>query len=273
MLYSKDGRKGQYVNIALPPGTHHLMFLVDDVMMTNPDLPTAVDYNNVLVNYIEIAIEDVVKPRRESNQTVTDKREVVYPAQQTQQPAPVPEEEDGVEEPMDEAELLAEEIKPGDFRRIMPQALEDIDCPDEDQRYIDAARVIGDCQGPPSLPLFLGKAILNGTLPNKDDSSVLGLPNHTVLNHLMTSSVKNGVLATSTTTRYRSKVSNILHLSSHLLIDSVCHHHQLQACPWRSKAGQGQGLEVELSCRRYQQGYDHDLRIQPDGRGARAVMS
>lgn len=47
---------------------------------------------------------------------------------------------------------------------------------------------------------------MNGNLPVKDDSSVLALPNHTVLNHLMTSSVKNGVLATSVTTRYKKKV-------------------------------------------------------------------
>jgi hypothetical protein len=199
--YSKDGRKGQYVIIGLPQGTHHLMFLVDDVMMTNPDLPTAVDFNNVLVNYIEIAPEDVVKPRRESNQTVAEKREAVYPA------AVPEEEEDGVEQPVEDGELVVEEVKPGDFRQIVPRALSDIELADEDPRYQDAVRVIGDLSGPPALPMFLSKSILNGNLPNKDDSSVLGLPNHTVLNHLMTSSVKNGVLATSVTTRYRDKVS------------------------------------------------------------------
>lgn len=176
------------------------MFLVDDVMMTNPDLPTAVDFNNVLVNYIEIAPEEITKQRRESNQTVTDKREVVYPAVVAE------EEEDGVEQPVEDGEFVAEEVKPGDFRQIVPRALSDIDLPDDDPRYQDAARVISDLSGPPTLPLFLGKSILNGQLPNKDDSSVLGLPNHTVLNHLMTSSVKNGVLATSVTTRYKDKV-------------------------------------------------------------------
>jgi hypothetical protein len=35
---------------------------------------------------------------------------------------------------------------------------------------------------------------------------VLIMPNHTVLNHLATSSIKNGVLATSGTTRYKRKV-------------------------------------------------------------------
>jgi hypothetical protein len=39
----------------------------------------------------------------------------------------------------------------------------------------------------------------------KDDASVLIMPNHTVLNHLATSSIKNKVLATSATTRYKRK--------------------------------------------------------------------
>jgi hypothetical protein len=46
----------------------------------------------------------------------------------------------------------------------------------------------------------------------KDDSSLLNNPNHTVLNHLATSSIKNGVLATSVTTRYKRKyVTTILY--------------------------------------------------------------
>jgi hypothetical protein len=46
----------------------------------------------------------------------------------------------------------------------------------------------------------------------KDDSSVLTIPNHTVLNHLLTSSIRSGVLATSATTRYKKKtVTTILY--------------------------------------------------------------
>jgi hypothetical protein len=56
------------------------------------------------------------------------------------------------------------------------------------------------------LPLFLNKSILNGVTPMKDDSSVLIMPNHTVLNHLATSSIRDDILATSATTRYKQKV-------------------------------------------------------------------
>lgn len=205
-LTDPDNRKnapGMFTTINLPSGTHHLKFVVDGEMVTSPSLPTAVDFNNFLVNYIEIATEDLSKPRRES-------------AQPGPRPASTPgltadEHEharSGVHTPaeLDIDELQAEEIPAGDFRRIIPQALIDIDLPEEDPRYQAAQKILTEVPGPPSLPLFLSRSILNGLLPVKDDNSVLTLPNHTVLNHLMTSSVKNGVLATSVTTRYKKKV-------------------------------------------------------------------
>ena len=72
--------------------------------------------------------------------------------------------------------------------------------------YLRASKAIEHLPQPPSLPLFMTKSILNATTPHKDDASVLTMPNHTVLNHLATSSIKAGVLATSGTTRYKKKV-------------------------------------------------------------------
>jgi hypothetical protein len=43
-----------------------------------------------------------------------------------------------------------------------------------------------------------------------DDNSVLDLPSHTVLNHLATDRVKDGGVATSMTTRYKSKIFYVL---------------------------------------------------------------
>lgn len=184
----------------LRPGTHHLKFIVDGEMRASDSLPTAVDFTNHLVNYIEVSSDD---PRR------SRKASVVAPSG-VRAPQVVPEllgthdEEGQVEDTeMDEPE----EIPLGDFRNIIPQYLVDLDKEEETQAYQQAASVIGDAPTPPSLPLFLGKSILNGTTPMKDDSSVLNYPNHTVLNHLATSSIKNGVLATSVTTRYKRKVS------------------------------------------------------------------
>jgi hypothetical protein len=44
--------------------------------------------------------------------------------------------------------------------------------------------------------------------PIGDDNSVLPLPSHSVVNHLATSAIRNGVLAVATTTRYKAKVSH-----------------------------------------------------------------
>jgi hypothetical protein len=45
--------------------------------------------------------------------------------------------------------------------------------------------------------------------PIGDDNSVLPLPSHSVVNHLATSAIRNGVLAVATTTRYKAKVGVI----------------------------------------------------------------
>ncbi|KIV89258.1 hypothetical protein PV10_08837 [Exophiala mesophila] len=199
-LHPRKNATGMYTTINLPSGTHHLKFVVDGEMVTSPSLPTAVDFNNFLVNYIEIATEDLSKTRRES-------------AQPGQKPIPGLSSDDQDQSRFetsspaesDTDSVHAEEIAPGDFRQIIPQALIDIELPEDDPRYQAAQKILTDISGPPTLPLFLSRSILNGILPVKDDNSVLTLPNHTVLNHLMTSSVKNGVLATSVTTRYKKK--------------------------------------------------------------------
>lgn len=90
----------------------------------------------------------------------------------------------------------------------IPAFLLDLDANNpEDERLQRAKRAEQLLPQPPTLPMFLAKSILNGQTPHKDDASVLLMPNHTVLNHLATSSIKSGVLATSGTTRYKRKVS------------------------------------------------------------------
>lgn len=97
------------------------------------------------------------------------------------------------------------------YTNEIPELLVHIDYynePDKEFDYCRALKAAEHLPQPPSLPLFMSKSILNATTPHKDDASVLTMPNHTVLNHLATSSIKAGVLATSGTTRYKKKVSN-----------------------------------------------------------------
>ncbi|KAI4140712.1 MAG: hypothetical protein L6R39_005684 [Caloplaca ligustica] len=95
--------------------------------------------------------------------------------------------------------------KPVYWGNGVPEYLFDLDQPEQGNRYRRGNKSAADFATPPNIPVFLQKLILNGTTPMKDDNSVLNMPNHTVLNHLATSSIKNHVLATSVTTRYKRK--------------------------------------------------------------------
>jgi len=100
------------------------------------------------------------------------------------------------------------------YSNDIPLYLQHLDAPEGSSRYLRASAVMDSQPLPPSLPMFLSKSVLNSATPMKDDASVLVLPNHTVLNHLATSSIKSGVLATSATTRYKNKVSAPEHIRS-----------------------------------------------------------
>jgi len=201
-----------YVHIA--PGTHHLTFFVDGDMRTSDKLPTAVDYTNILVNYLEVSQDDI--PKTETGIAAEPKSEPI-PVQD--QPAP-----EGiyppqvlpatpkllaVAKPLPEPKPKVPPPSPKKYHQNIPRYLFDLDAPEESRHFARANAVAGNLPTPPSLPMFLSKSILNGVTPMKDDSSVLILPNHTVLNHLATSSIKDNILATSATTRYKQKVSQV----------------------------------------------------------------
>lgn len=190
---SREGHPGvSETTISILPGTHHIRFLVDGVMQTSPDLPTTVDFGNNLVNYIEVSPDDVARAAR---------------AAAAKGPPGAPAEATKAKE--DPKPHRGRTVLPADqYKHDMPQYLVDFDGPEESQAYKDAVSAIDKLPNPPALPGFLGKPILNATTPIKDDNSVLNLPpNHAVLNHLATSSIKDNVLAVSATTRYKNKVS------------------------------------------------------------------
>lgn len=174
-------------------------------MQCSPDLPTTVDFGNNLVNYIEVSPDDLpreVPATAEAGTTVggSESKTVSESASTESKSAD------------DKAKAVkAPKMKPvlpqNRYTSHIPQYLVDLDKPEESPEYQYAAAAIEKLPTPPSLPGFLGKPILNAATPMKDDNSVLTMPNHTVLNHLATSSIKNNVLAVSATTRYKRKVS------------------------------------------------------------------
>ncbi|KAK5993219.1 5'-AMP-activated protein kinase subunit beta [Cladobotryum mycophilum] len=190
-LHPVEGQPGVFAaTIYILPGTHHVRFLVDGIMQTSPGLPTTVDFGNNLVNYIEVNPDDARKDKPF---------------------APAADEEDGQASrtPSQLKEQRAPKGKavlpPDAYNHPIPQYLLDFDQAEDSPAYRNAVAAIEKLPTPPSLPGFLGKPILNAATLMKDDNSVLNMPNHTVLNHLATSSIKNNVLAVSATTRYHNK--------------------------------------------------------------------
>lgn len=208
-------------------------------------MPTAVDYNNFLVNYIEVAppplsaeTGEAAKSRPQTAQSPspsavpggaqggmhppqtlpTAPAPVVPPAvskadanpRQLPQTARDPTSTDTLASQIAQPKTAPIALGPTKkYHTQIPQYLLDIEAEDDQNLYPRAAALISTLPEPPSLPMFLGKSVLNGATPMKDDASVLVMPNHTVLNHLATSSIKNKVLATSATTRYKKKVSQM----------------------------------------------------------------
>lgn len=191
-LHPVEGRPGCFATtINVLPGTHHVRFLVDNNMQTSPDLPTTVDFGNNLVNYIEISPDDVPTAQQEEAATPQENKDRRLAEAK----------EADAKQRRDKPVLPAEA-----FSRVWPQYLYDYENEPEDSPVAQAAAAaIEKLPNPPSLPGFLSKPILNAATLMKDDNSVLNMPNHTTLNHLATSSIKNGTLAVSATTRYRDK--------------------------------------------------------------------
>ncbi|KAJ6438644.1 Snf1 kinase complex beta-subunit Gal83 [Purpureocillium lavendulum] len=191
-LHPVEGKPGCFAaTILILPGTHHVRFLVDGIMQTSPDLPTTVDFGNNLVNYIEVSPEDALPAQRSASKAGSETEGASRTSSQAKD-QPRPPKGKAVE-------------PPENYRRDIPQYLMDFDQPEDSGAYRNAVSAIEKLPTPPSLPGFLGKPILNAATLMKDDNSVLNMPNHTVLNHLATSSIKNNVLAVSATTRYHNK--------------------------------------------------------------------
>ncbi|XXH00235.1 Enhancer of polycomb-like protein 1 [Hypoxylon texense] len=177
------------------PGTHHIKFLVDGSMQTSPDLPTTVDFGNNLVNYIEVSGDDASSRNIPLDAGVPKSNEAALSL-----PSRQPSHDDSVRGPQ---QKIIDPVE--SFSSKIPQYLDDFDQPEDTQLYRLSALALERLPPPPSLPGFLSKPIMNNNTLIKDDNSVLNMPNHTVLNHLATCSIKNNVLAVSATTRYQNK--------------------------------------------------------------------
>lgn len=179
-------------------------------------LPTTVDFGNNLVNYIEVSGDDA-QARTLTVGTSPPKSASEAQALPSRQPSNS--ELEGAEKQPQKKVIDPVEA----FSGVIPQYLADFDQPEDSRPYQLSVGALDKLPTPPSLPGFLSKPIMNANALIKDDNSVLNMPNHTVLNHLATSSIKNNVLAVSATTRYKNKVSRQLNpLSARVAMTREC---------------------------------------------------
>ncbi|KAK7205768.1 5'-AMP-activated protein kinase beta subunit, interation domain-containing protein [Myxozyma melibiosi] len=159
--------------INLPPGTHRIRFVVDNELRCSDALPTATDSMGNLVNYVEVAAIELPPLERESQ----------------------------IEDEQYEDEVP---VAPLHYTNEIPDIFTN---PSLAENQINEV-----CDAPPFLPPHLETVILNSNSTEKDDSSVLPIPNHVVLNHLATTSIKHNVLAVASVSRYARKyVTQILY--------------------------------------------------------------
>jgi hypothetical protein len=192
-------------------------------METSKDMPTTVDLANNLVNYM--VVEEPVQAEQDDS-----------------------DDQEAAKRPKTRTVPAAKE-----YRHELPQYLADFDQPEESPAYHRALRAMEKLPPPPALPGFLAKPILNAPTVVREDNSVLILPpNHTVLNHLATCSIKNNILSVSATTRYKAKVGAVegealgWGVAGRLTRDSMSPPSSTSRAPWASRSAKAPAM-MEVS--------------------------
>ena len=176
--------------VDLPSGTHCIKFIVDDEWQCSNDLIIAPDDDSNLVNYINVDehYRDTKRPvglRMElGGMEINDDGDWG---------------DDSNVEGLDSTQLSGS--PPGGYSDEIP------DWNQLMARYRESSSGGSRRKEPPLLPPHLNNVLLNSADPPKNDPNVLPAPNHVVLSHLYACSIKDNVMAVSTTSRYRGKVN------------------------------------------------------------------
>lgn len=195
--------------------------------MTARHMPTTVDFANSLVNYLLVPYQSTAQPviLNDAHRTTHQDKKLDHttsppapetrpatasetqaapptrtPSRRQAQPAPT--------SAQSESKPMRKKTKPDDkdYHTEIPDYLLHWDEHEQSSKVRRSNAISSTHQPPPQLPPYLQKSILSAVTALKDDASVLVMPNHTVINHLATSSIKDNVLGTSATTRYKKKV-------------------------------------------------------------------
>lgn len=207
----KDG--SFQVQIALPPGTHRFKFVVDNEVKCSSFIPTATDHSGHLVNYLEIFPTEHDMTRDPNSKSRASLRTMDSKLGLTKDDDDMG---DGYSRYYDDQE--ANPNAPAEYITSIPSIFTDPKVMEEYYVTLDNNEKKGSYTQqwliPPQLPPHLENVILNSYNSNDkaNTSGALSIPNHVVLNHLATTSIKHNTLAVASVVRYKRKyVTQILY--------------------------------------------------------------
>ncbi|GEQ67387.1 hypothetical protein JCM33374_g1051 [Metschnikowia sp. JCM 33374] len=239
----KQADDSHLVTLGLPVGTHRFRFVIDNELRFSDFLPTATDQMGNFVNYVEVTPEHVQMHLRQQQQQQEQEREQEERKKFQRQGSTQGStrgrsfssrprsdstfglvnddddmgngysryyDEDGDPILDDRAYNYINEIPP---IFVEPKVMEQYYLAIDEQ----AKAQNGPQQAwlhPPQLPPQLDNVILNNfnSMDKHNNSGALPIPNHVVLNHLATTSIKHNTLAVASVVRYKRKyVTQVLY--------------------------------------------------------------
>lgn len=210
------------IKLKLPVGTHRFRFIVDNELRFSDYLPTATDQMGNFVNYIEIQQPDVQMGQDDSQQneyTQDQSQGQEHGEQKVGKPSDEDRRDSNLGLTNDDDDMgngysrfhEEQSSKPNlNYIKDIPAIFTDPSVMEQYYLTLDNNAQNNQNQSwltPPQLPPHLESVILNNfsTTDKSNSSGALPIPNHVVLNHLATTSIKHNTLAVASVVRYKRK--------------------------------------------------------------------
>lgn len=201
------------VQIALPAGTHRFKFVVDNDVKCSNFIPTATDNSGHFVNYLEVSPSENDLKSDPNSKSKSSLRTLDSKLGLTKDDDDMG---DGYSRYYDDQETCPKQAV--EYITDIPPIFTDPKVMEEYYLTLDNNQRHGNHSQqwliPPQLPPHLENVILNSynSSDKANTSGALSIPNHVVLNHLATTSIKHNTLAVASVVRYKRKyVTQILY--------------------------------------------------------------